>query len=348
MQNFRRNKPLFAIALISSFLVILVACSKKEGIFSEEPSPDLPVVKTNLSYPVQSGTAISGGIIVSAGKDVILKRGVCWSRFQNPEVDLSTKTEETASSDTFSSNISGLSQNTTYYVRSYATNRFGTSYGNQVKIKTPCFSCIADVDGNSYETVTITGSGYSKVWMKKNLNVSRYRNGDPIQTYLSESEWKNTTEGAFAIINNDSLNSATYGKQYNWYAVKDPRGLCPVGWHVPSDQEWYSLEYAHGGPSVAGGNMKSTGTIEAGNGLWRAPNQDASNSKGFSALPASCVGDFFISPGSFSLGYFTAFWSASVANGDSSWTRQLSTYIKSSNRRYCPWDYGMSVRCIRD
>jgi uncharacterized protein (TIGR02145 family) len=78
--------------------------------------------------------------------------------------------------------------------------------------------------------------------MQKNLNVSKYKNGDIIPQVTDGTQWANLTTGAWCWYNNDSATyAATYGKLYNWYAVNDPRGLAPEGWHVPSDGEWNIL-----------------------------------------------------------------------------------------------------------
>src|SRR6478609_5396230 len=82
----------------------------------------------------------------------------------------------------------------------------------------------------------------TQVWMKKNLNVSRYRNGDIILQVKDSAKWSKLTIGAWCWYNNDSATGAVYGKLYNWYAIHDPRGLAPTGWHIPSDSEWLTLE----------------------------------------------------------------------------------------------------------
>src|ERR1035437_3981549 len=115
----------------------------------------------------------------------------------------------------------------------------------------------------------------SQIWMLKNLDVSTYRNGDAIPQVTDSIQWVNLTTGAWCYYNNNSANGPVYGKLYNWYAVNDPRGLAPVGWHVPSHAEWTELSiclYAISPTGNVGGKMKSTGTIEAATGLWYAPN----------------------------------------------------------------------------
>ena len=119
-----------------------------------------------------------------------------------------------------------------------------------------------------------------QVWMKKNLDVDHYRNGDPIPQVTDPTQWANLTTGAWCYYNNDPANRTTYGKIYNWYAVNDSRGLAPVGWHIPTDAEWTELENCLGGESVAGGKMKETGTTH-----WLSPNTGATNESGFTALP---------------------------------------------------------------
>jgi uncharacterized protein (TIGR02145 family) len=124
---------------------------------------------------------------------------------------------------------------------------------------------VTDIDGNVYQTVTLGG----QVWMAENLKVTRYRNGDPIPCVNDASAWSGLSTGAYCHYNNDFNNAAIYGRLYNWYAVSDSRNIAPGGWHVPTDTEWQTLVDLLGGSSVAGGKMKTTGTIQAGTGLWR-------------------------------------------------------------------------------
>lgn len=185
----------------------------------------------------------------------------------------------------------------------------------------------------------------TQVWMTKNLDVTRYRNGDRIPYAATPAKWASLTTGAWCWYKNDSANGAAYGKLYNWYAVNDPRGLAPEGWHIPSDAEWETLSDYLGGASVAGGKMKSTGTIESGTGLWYAPNTDATNSSGFTGLPGGYRG----SNGTFfNVGYYGYWWSSTELSSSFAWKRRLYYYYgyfykDSSNKQD-----GYSVRCLRD
>ena len=137
---------------------------------------------------------------------------------------------------------------------------------------------VTDINGNAYPTVNIG----SQTWLQKNLNVSKYKNGVVIPQVTDATQWAALTTGAWCWYNNDSANyAATYGKLYNWYAVNDPRGLAPEGWHVPTSLEWDSLAYiVAGNVTNAGGPLKETGTFH-----WFTPNTGATNSTNFNGLP---------------------------------------------------------------
>ena len=219
---------------------------------------------------------------------------------------------------------------------------------------------VTDIDSNVYQSVTNCGLTFTK----QNLNVSKYSDGTPIPQVTDPTQWANLTTGAWCYYNNDPANGAVYGKLYNWYAVagiydaasaSNPalrKKLAPAGWHVPSDGEWSSLincldPNADGGNNfnIAGGKMKSIGTIQAGNGLWQEPNTDATNESGFTGLPAG----FRIYIGSFnSIGINGNWWSSSEYNSTYAWYRFLgynggNAYSYSNDKRD-----GFSLRCLRD
>lgn len=177
-------------------------------------------------------------------------------------------------------------------------------------------------------------------WMIKNLDVSTYRNGDPIPNVTSNSEWFNLTTGAYCYYNHDSATyAATYGKLYNWYAVNDPRGLAPEGWHVPSKNDWTDLTTALGGEAVAGGFTKETSTIH-----WPSPNS-ATNTTNFTGLPG---GYRLGSGGFFEIGNFGEWWSSSDSGAGVAWSQfeyyaEDGLYSDGANKRF-----GFSVRCVRD
>ncbi len=211
--------------------------------------------------------------------------------------------------------------------------------GDQVRFKVKAWkddSTVTDIDGNVYKTVKIG----NQVWMKENLKVSQYQNGDPIPTNLSNHKWGKTTSGAFAIYENDEANHIKYGKLYNWYAMVDKRNVCPVGWHVPSDQEWTRLENYLGGAEVAGGKMKAI----IGND---SPNTGATNESGFSGL----LGGYRSKDGTYSgigNGNLGCWWSSTEYSTIGGWDRYLLWSIGNSDRAKAGKQNGFSVRCIKD
>jgi uncharacterized protein (TIGR02145 family) len=181
----------------------------------------------------------------------------------------------------------------------------------------------------------------TQIWQSKNLDVPTYRNGDAIPKVTDATQWANLTTGAWCWYNNDSATyAATYGRLYNWYAVADPRNICPTGWHVPTHAEWTVLTDYLGGWTVSGGKMKSTGTQ-----YWQSPNTDATNESGFSGLPGGNRG----SNGPFNdVGTNGYWWSSTEGDTYFAWYRYLgygSGYVYSySNSKTS----GFSVRCLRD
>ena len=180
----------------------------------------------------------------------------------------------------------------------------------------------------------------NQIWMVRNLDVSTYRNGDPIPQVTDPTAWAGLTTGAWCYYNNDPANGTVYGKLYNWYAVNDPRGLAPAGWHVPTDAEWTTLSTCLGGDVVAGGAMKEIGITH-----WSSPNTGATNNSGFTGLPGGFRNNviFYI------VGTEGNWWSATEFNSSNAWSRSLD-YFYGNIYRYSGYDklYGFSVRCLKD
>lgn len=207
-------------------------------------------------------------------------------------------------------------------------------------------ACTTDDTKKSASTPTATRSTIpidsgeirigGQVWMKKNLNVSRYRNGDLIPQVSDPTQWRNLTTGAWCYFANNTANGTIYGKLYNWFAVNDPRGLAPVGYHVPSNAEWTTLISFLG--SDAGGKMKATT-------LWDSPNTGATNSSGFTGLP----GGFRDQYGSFyDVGRFGDWSSSSEISITEAWGRSLYYGGSGVGTSYYRKNFGQSVRCLRD
>jgi uncharacterized protein (TIGR02145 family) len=197
---------------------------------------------------------------------------------------------------------------------------------------------LIDISGNKYKTVIING----KQWMAQNLNVDRYRNGDPIPHVQNASQWIKLTTGAYCNYENNTANGTVYGKLYNFYAVKDPRGLAPVGYHIPTETERNSLINSFGGQIKAGGALKGVGTT-----YWNSPNTGATNESGFNGLP----GGLRISTnGNFQgLNKDAGFWTSTSIPS----TLAVAMYFSHNNEGSSLGNvgnvkYGLSVRCLKD
>jgi uncharacterized protein (TIGR02145 family) len=179
----------------------------------------------------------------------------------------------------------------------------------------------------------------NQIWMCKNLDVECYRNGDTIPQIKDNKEWLSIQKGAWCYFNNDSVLGEIYGKIYNWYAVNDPRGLAPIGWHIPSQKEYYDLCKPFGNLDTAGAHLKEIGTSH-----WISPNDGATNLSGMSMLPGgyrSYGGEFF------EIG-FKGIWWTSDMNGVNADYILLCNNNKIIDFRYGIWWAGASVRCIKD
>jgi len=242
-----------------------------------------PAVTTNSVINITQNSAVCGGEVTSQGSSEVTSRGVCWSLSKNPDIS-DDHTTDGLGFGKFTSNLKDLTANTPYYVRAYATNNTGTAYGDQVSFTTtesiigePCPGTpTVSYEGKTYNTVQIG----EQCWLKENLNVGSRVDGSIEQTDNGVKE---------KYCYDDMLaNCEIYGGLYQWdemmqgSTIPGVQGLCPQGWHIPTDAEWSSLFDFLGGKGWAGGRIKEPGTIH-----WKSPNLGTtSNNSSFSALPS--------------------------------------------------------------
>ena len=317
-----------------------------------ETDKQVPSVETGFIGNITSSTAIGGGNVRSDGGTAVTERGICWNTSGSPTIT-DSKTSDGTGPGTFTGTMTGLTAGTTYYVRAYATNNLGTSYGDVVVFTTTgTYGTMTDIDGNVYKTVTIG----NQTWMVENLKTTRYRNGDLIGTTSPatkdiSSETKPKYQWAY---NGDENNAAKYGRLYTWYAATDSRGIAPTGWHIPTAAEWTILEnyliangYNYDGTTTGNKIAKAlaattdwntyTGTGTLGADLTK------NNSSGFTALPGGFRGSSFGGIGD------VCYWWSSTENGVGyAWSRKLVYYINSLARADTMREGGFSVRCIKD
>lgn len=208
------------------------------------------------------------------------------------------------------------------------------------------YGTMTDQQGNVYRTIVIG----TQEWMAENLKTGIYRNGEAIGEVTDNGQWQALASGAWSYYNNDPQRECPYGRLYNWFAVADPRNLCPSGWHLPSDAEWSAL-IGHLDPAndpiavgtqstTAGGSLKSAGQL-----YWQSPNTDATNTSGFSALPGgfrNVNGPFLAISGS---GWW---WSATALDADNAFARQLVASGGNVNRITTDMNRGIAIRCVKD
>ena len=194
---------------------------------------------------------------------------------------------------------------------------------------------VQDIDGNTYKTVTIG----TQVWMAGDLKTTRYNDGTAIPLVTDFDTWASLTTPAYSWYNNDDGNKEVFGALYNWYVV-DTKKICPKGWHVPSNIEWETLQNFLGGYRFAGGELKLPGTV-----LWKSPNAGATNSTGFSAVPAG----FRSNNGSFNFIGVSSSWWSTAENGDTHadfWVLYYKNAFMEKN--VSEKRIGFCIRCLKD
>jgi uncharacterized protein (TIGR02145 family) len=299
----------------------------------------VPALTTSAVTSIGSTSAVCGGNITSDGGSSVTSRGVCWSTSDNPTT-ADHKTSDFTGTGNFASLISGLSPQTPYYVKAYATNSSGTAYGEVRAFTTLPLEAgtVVDFDGNVYHTITIE----SQTWMVESLKVTHYRNGDTIAHGIGKkSENMITPQGQYWNYRNSDSLGKIYGRLYNNYAVTDPRFIAPLGWRVATDADWNELASKLQPDSTVGGKLKETGTKH-----WFSPNIGATNETGFTALPG---GSYNPLTGSFTFfGYGTSIWTSTEGSYNSyAFGRSILNNSGYLNRGESPKVAGMSVRCIR-
>jgi len=314
---------IFPIIMMVAVILLIIGCVKEEQ--------KTPILSTSAITNITQQSAVSGGNVTSAGASEIIERGICWSTNPSPTINDKQNIDIGKTTGSFIGKIYELKQNTTYYVRAYATNSNGITYGQEVTFTTS--DKPTDFDGNIYDTVKIG----AQVWFKQNLKTIHYANGDPIENVQVDSIWNKITTGAYKSCSQISDYSTIYGHLYNYFAVADPRKICPDGWHVSTNDDWTTLTNFAGGDYSAGGKLKERDTLH-----WKSPNTGATDEYGFSALPGGA--------GCSRLNVLGMFWSPTykVQTPDLI-TYRLTSYVE--NRLITSWtskNDGLSVRCIKD
>jgi uncharacterized protein (TIGR02145 family) len=318
------------------------------GTFTIIPDTNLPYIVAT-PVPVHINTSVPvGGNVLYEGLSPVTERGVYWGTVPEPEKN-GAKISLGSGLGKFSFLLEGLNQTTEYYTKAYATNNYGTLFGSEIKFTTglsPSFESVSDIEGNKYKCIKIG----NQLWMAENLKTRKFNDETPISLIIDNNTWGNyPLSSKFSWYNNDSASyNNLYGILYNGAAVSSGK-LCPVGWHVPSDDEWTTLEMYLGMSEKQavventrgtdeGLQMKTTsGWLEQGNGY---------NTSNFSGLP----GGTRVPLGSFGDAGKVGIWWSSTKDPQLNflWCRSLLYNATGVSRTDVSMQSGCNVRCIKN
>jgi Fibrobacter succinogenes major domain (Fib_succ_major) len=293
-------------------ILISTGCNKENLILNSSVN----TLGITLITPV---SATCSAVITSAGNSGIIEKGVCWSRSESATVnDNKAVVNAFPESQGFTEDICGLTSNTKYFVRAYATGNAGTVYGNELSFTTPVDRSgekgdVTDIDGNTYQTIGIG----SQIWTLENLRTTKFNDSTDILLGKCYRCWNFLTSPGYCWYNNDENNKSIYGALYNWYTVNTMK-LCPSGWHVPGADEWTILE-------TFVGESNAASAISALAGGYRGDSADFIN-----------------------LGENGVFWTSTPVSTDQALYRELSTKNPVESRGTYPISWGASVRCVKD
>jgi uncharacterized protein (TIGR02145 family) len=346
-----------AIVLLIFLLPTMQSCKKLD--FEKVVRIKTGEISSNTK---NSATII--GFIQDIGKDGITQYGHCWSIYMEPTIDFGTKTVYGFRNNigSFQSDLTDLVPDVTYYVRAYATSSQGTVYGDEVDFSTTheTGTFIDSRDGHTYKYVHID----NQIWMAENLAYLPYVYPPSEASVAEPYYYVYGYNGTSVSDAKTTTNYKTYGVLYNWPAAMDGagssdanpsgiQGVCPTGWHLPSDAEWKELEINLGmSKSDADSTSELRGTDEGsklkevGNEHWLDDNEDATNSSGFTGLPGgfhtAYEGTFY------TIGYEGDWWSSTEFSYWDAWYRCLYFYWSTVFRGTCSKSDGQSVRCVKD
>jgi len=295
-----------------------------------------PTVTTSsiITFGIDQGAGAFGGNVTSDNGHPVTSRGIYWNT--KPSTLNAQMTVNGSGTGIFTSDIAGLTPNTTYYVFAYASNSAGTAYGDKIL-------CVTDIDGNLYHTVEIG----TQCWMVENLRTTHGSTGSRIYDSKLPEPWSSYTNPAFCwyTYNADGRlpEDSYYGAYYNWYAA-NMSDICPTGWHVPTDAEWTTLTSFLGGGSIAAGKLKETGTTH-----WQAPNT-GTNESGFTLLPSGSRSGYSsnLYETGLNRGYEGYYWSSSQYDVSFAWFLTFYNDRNDLSRFTDPKSTGYSIRCVKD
>ena len=344
-----------------------VRCIYGDGISQVKP------IVTTAEADVDGLSFECGGIVASDGGTAVTARGICWSTSQNPTL-ADSHTDDGIGTGMFTSTVlTGLTAGATYYVRAYATNSEGTSYGEERMFMTfivpagdaqPCpgAATVTDYDGNVYNTVLLG----NQCWMKENLRTTHYSDGTAIALGLvttPDVSYLSVDSSYYYLPQSDSTLAVKYGYLYNWAVVMNGatgnnanpsgvQGICPTGWHLPSSAECSQFSTYLGSQPVYRCDLKTAKSL-ASTARWHTLYWDCTignepgtnNATRFSAYPA---GYYHGNIQNFGDGAY--FWTATTTPETNLFAYSFLMYFNSDTELIVEYEKqcGLSVRCLRN
>lgn len=367
----RHNSPTLKVGSVDRRAGFSVRCVRVAPVVDPvvdvvvDPAPaSCPVVVTEAVEQVGSDQATVRSRVEADGNDPVIARGVAWDTAPDPTL-AANATGSGSGSGVFTVQLGALPPTTTFFVRAYATNSVRTCYGETLSFTTlpavvpetqSCPTTVSDISGNVYGTVQIG----AQCWMKQNLRTLQYRDGSPVVSFSLATN----NAGYFPVTDfYPGVYRAEFGELYNHRAVTEAKGLCPVGWHVPSNEEWNTLAsfldpaaapnagaVAQTLSATAGGALKSLKTYDPQASAsffgWMSPNAQATDAVGFDGRPAGQRRDYIFDV--LEMRKFGGWW-ASTRTGDAAWYHAIrfdnGAIVRASDSRT---RLGLSVRCVKD
>ncbi len=348
--NYPMNNKMFFLKWIGVWgLFIMIAFTS----CSDDNDGTWPATAENLSADFVTSSSVYYTVNFTGQMNTVEEAGFCWSTNDPPDInDIVFELEPLEGLHQFRS--VGLMEGENYFVRAYYVHNEEVYYSSTVAFTTP--TAVQDSDGNSYSVVKIGNQS----WMRDNLKVITYNNGDSITDGTGRGNYSAVPGPKYYFHYNDNAeNSTPYGQLYTWYTISDQRGLCPPQWRVPDVTDWDQLighldelsvgynEFQAGGQelsAIAGGMIRSTGTIEEGNGLWYEPNRGANNVTRMNVIPTGLRDP----SGSFDgLGYNAAFWSFTENDTTTALMFYTHYFNPGIHANTFSKSSGYAVRCVR-
>jgi uncharacterized protein (TIGR02145 family) len=341
--------PMYFLASLMGVFLLYSGCEKEE--FDPEKGPAtleivaVDFISKNSAYFIAD---------IYGEMDGVTQTGFCWSLTDPPVTDDNIIIFE-PEPGLLLYPVRNLQSGSTYYVRAWYTHDEVVYYS-----ETLSFSPTAPVTDNDDNTYGIVKIG-DQLWLDSNLKVKTFNNGDPIADGTGRGNYAGMQTPRFYFNYKDIAdNSNTYGHLYTWHVATDNRGICPAGWRVPDIADWETLilhldalgekyddaeNVVQELSPIAGGFLRSTGTIEQGTGLWYAPNTGANNITTMSVFPSG-----FRDPtgGWDGLGYNAAFWSYTEKNVDNAIMIYSHHFNPGIHANAFSKSSGYAIRCVRD